>query len=250
MAADVVDPSILIAFFAGLISFLSPCVLPLVPGYLAYMSGFGPEDETSRERALHTARVASIFVGGFTLVFVALGATATLLGSFMRDNQKLLTQVSGVVIIFFGLVFMGVIKFPFLYREKRFHPTPGAGAWGSFVLGGAFAFGWTPCIGATLGPILSMAAGRGSTGGPGEGALLLAFYSLGLGVPFILAALGISQLTGALTWLRTHARGVNLVGGAFLVLVGILFVTDQMFRIAIWIQNGFLSLNLDDLAQI
>lgn len=244
------DVSIPIAFAAGLLSFLSPCVLPLVPGYLSYMSGFGPEEEAPSRRAVRTGTVAVFFVLGFTIVFVALGATATVLGSFLKDHQRLLTQISGVLIIFFGLVFMGVLKIPFLYREARFHPTPNAGLWGSTVLGGAFAFGWSPCIGATLGPILGMAAGRGTTGGPGEGALLLGVYSLGLGVPFILAGLGISHLTGALRWLRKHVHTVNLVGGAFLVLVGILFVTDQMFRIAIWMQDVFRAIGLDGLAEI
>lgn len=244
------DPTLPVAFIAGLISFLSPCVLPLVPGYLSYMSGFGPDEVSARRRAVVTATVAAAFVLGFTLVFVALGATATLLGSFLRDHQKALTQISGVLIVFFGLVFMGVVRLPFLYREARFHPTPGAGWWGSMLLGGAFAFGWTPCIGAVLGPILAMAAGRGAAGGPGEGALLLFTYSMGLGVPFVLAGLGVSHLTGALGWFRRHTRAINLAGGGLLVIVGILFITGQMFQIAIWMQKTMTAWNLDFLARI
>lgn len=244
------DPSIPIAFAAGLISFLSPCVLPLVPGYLSYMSGMGVAGADSQGGALRTTVAATAFVLGFTLVFVALGATATLLGSFLNDNQSILTRIGGVFIIFLGLLFMGVIKVPWLYREARFHPTPTAGIWGSVVLGSAFAFGWSPCIGATMGAILTMAAGRGMEGGPGEGAFLLFVYSLGLGVPFIAAGLGVSRLTTAVRWLRKRARGVNLVSGALLVVLGFLFFTDRLFEIAIWMQKGFTALDLDFLAEI
>ena len=195
--------------------------------------------------------IASVaFVGGFTGIFVALGATATLLGSTLRDYQEELTRISGVIIILLGLVFLGVLKIPFLYREARFHPTPRAGLWGSFTLGAAFAFGWSPCIGATLGPILGMAAGRGASGGAGEGAALLAVYSLGLGLPFIAAGLGVSHLSGAVKWLRKHSRGITLTGGAFLIGMGILFVTDRVFQVAIWMQKAFAAIGLEELAQI
>lgn len=244
------DPTIPIAFGAGLISFLSPCVLPLVPGYLSYMSGLGPAESSSARRAALSTRAALFFVLGFSSVFVALGATATLLGSLLRDYQDVLTRAGGVFIIVLGLVFMGVLKIPFLYREARFHPTPGAGVWGSLVLGGAFAFGWSPCIGVTMGTILTMAAGRGVTGGPAEGALLLGAYSLGLGVPFVLAGVGISRLTQTVSALRRHTRAVNLVSGALLVIVGLLFVTDRLFSLAILMQKSFLALNLDFLARI
>jgi cytochrome c-type biogenesis protein len=232
------DPNIAIAFGAGVVSFLSPCVLPLVPGYLSYMSGISAAEDTSARRAFKTGSVAVAFVLGFTLVFVALGATATRLGVFLRNNETTLTRVSGVMIIILGLLFMGALKIPFLYREARFHPSPKAGLWGSVVLGGAFAFGWSPCIGATLGAVLAMAAGSSSSGGAGEGALLLGAYSLGLGIPFIAAGLGVSRLTGAVKWLHKHTRVVNLVSGALLVVVGVLFVTDQMYQISIWMQKN------------
>jgi cytochrome c-type biogenesis protein len=138
-----------------------------------------------------------------------------------------------------GLIFMGAIKVPWLYREARFHPSPNAGVWGSVVLGAAFAFGWSPCIGATLGAVLAMAAGRGATGGAGEGALLLASYSLGLGLPFIAAGLGISRLTGALGWFRRNIRTLNLVSGILLVAVGLLMVSGQFFHLSIWLQKTF-----------
>ncbi|MFN2525256.1 MAG: cytochrome c biogenesis CcdA family protein [Actinomycetota bacterium] len=232
------DPSVATAFFAGLVSFLSPCVLPLVPGYLSYMSGVGA-GEGARVSPWRTGAMASAFVAGFGIVLVALGATATLLGAFLRDNQVLFARVGGVVIILLGLVFMGVLRIPFLYREARFHPSPRAGLWGSAVLGAAFAFGWTPCIGATLGVVLTMAAGRGLTGGPGEGAFLLAVYSLGLGLPFILAGLGISYATGTLAWLRKRVRAINLASGALLVLVGVLILSGQITRISYWLLNSF-----------
>ena len=239
-----VDPTAPIAFFAGLVSFLSPCVLPLVPGYLSYMSGVGAaEGELPNGR--RTALVATAFVLGFTAVFVALGATATYLGSFLRSNQDLLSRIGGIVIVLMGLVFMGLIKLPWLYREARFHPSPRAGVWGSTVLGAAFAFGWSPCIGATMGAVLTMAAGRSTVGGAGEGAALLAVYSLGLGVPFIIAGLGVTRLTGALVWLRRHTRTINLVSGALLIVVGVLFITGDLFRLSIWMQRTMTALNLD-----
>jgi len=240
----VVDPTAPLAFVAGLVSFLSPCVLPLVPGYLSYMSGIGATGDGTR-RTVNTGAVALTFVLGFTLVFVALGATATYLGTFLRDNQTEFARIGGVLIILMGLVFMGAIKVPWLYREARFHPSPGAGLSGSLVLGVAFAFGWSPCIGATMGAVLTMAAGRGSTGGPVEGALLLAVYSLGLGLPFILSGLGVSKLTGAVKWLRTHTRTVNLVSGILLVAVGLLFVTGDLFRLSIWMQKTLTAVGLD-----
>ena len=238
------DPTIPIAFAAGLVSFLSPCVLPLVPGYLSYMSGFSTGDE-QKQRSARTASVAVAFVAGFTVIFIGLGATATLLGSLLTEYRTELARVGGVLIVLLGLVFMGVLKIPFLYREARFHPTPGAGLWGSVVLGGAFALGWSPCIGATMGAVLTMAAGRGAGGGVAEGAFLLGVYSLGLGVPFILAGIGISRLTSTVAWLRQHVRTVNLVSGALLVVVGVLFFTDRLFELSAWMQRSFTAMGLD-----
>ena len=237
------DANIPYAFAAGVVSFLSPCVLPIVPGYLSYMSGLEvAEDEKGGVR---TGIVALGFVLGFSLVFVALGASATLLGSFLRDHQRTLTIISGVLIIFMGLIFMGLLKIPFLYQERRFHPSTKAGFWGSTVLGTAFAFGWSPCIGATLGVVLTMAAGNSGEGGAAEGAFLLAVYSLGLGVPFILAGVGFSKLTGVLGWLRRHTRKINLASGALLIVIGVLFVTDQFFRMSAWMQRELAELGID-----
>jgi cytochrome c-type biogenesis protein len=245
------DPGPIAAFLAGLISFLSPCVLPLVPGYVSYMGGLsaGDVELSPRRRTLDATRAMAGFVGGFTVVFVALGATATILGRFLSDYEDIFLKVSGVLIILLGLVFLGVVKIPFLYREARFHPSAKAGFWGSATLGAAFAFGWSPCIGATLGPILAMAAGRGD-GSAAQGAGLLAVYSLGLGVPFILAGLGVTRLTGAVKWLRTHTRTITWVGGVFLIGMGILFLTDRVFEISIWMQRLFNAVGLEELSQI
>jgi cytochrome c-type biogenesis protein len=238
------DPTIPIAFVAGLVSFLSPCVLPLVPGYLSYMSGIpGGDEEESRPG--RTVIVALAFVAGFSVVFIALGATATWIGSSLSGNKTLLTQIGGVFVIAMGLVFLGVIRVPWLYREARFHPTTKAGVWGSALLGTAFAFGWSPCIGPTMGAALTMAAGNGVNGGPAEGAMLLAFYSFGLGLPFVLAGIGISRLAGAVKWLRSHARVINYAGGTLLILVGLLLVTDQLFELSAWMQESFTDANLD-----
>ena len=238
-----VDPNIAWAFAAGLASFLSPCVLPIVPGYLSYMSGLEVAEED--KGGVRTGIVALGFVLGFTAVFVALGASATLLGSFLRDHQRTLTIVSGILIIFMGLIFLGVLKIPFLYQERRFHPTTKTGFWGSTVLGSAFGFGWSPCIGATLGAVLTMAAGNSADGGPWEGAFLLVVYSLGLGVPFILAGVGFNRLTGVLSWLRKHTRTINIVSGVLLIVVGVLFVTNQFFRMSAWMQQELADLNVD-----
>src|SRR3712207_1417195 len=227
------SPTVPVAFVAGLVSFLSPCVLPLVPGYLSYMSGVGA-GENDEQRALHTATMAGAFVMGFSAIFVALGATASVLGSFLAENKFLLARVGGVFIILMGLVFMGVLKIPFLYREARFHPTPTAGLWGSTILGAAFAFGWSPCIGATMAAVLTMAAGESALGGPGKGAGLMAVYSLGLGIPFVLAGLGISKLTRALGGVRRHVPAVELGRGVLPIWVGVRFLTERLLVCCIW----------------
>lgn len=235
-----------LALGAGVLSFLSPCVLPLVPGYISYMSGLSGQDAGAAERK-HSAMVAMLcFVGGFTAVFVPLGVTASLLGSFLDQNRLLFTRVGGAFIIFMGLVFMGVIKMPLLYREARFHPTPGAGVAGSFVLGAAFAFGWSPCIGPILGASLTLAAGAN----PGKGALLLLLYSLGLGIPFILAGFSITRVTPVVAALRRHTKALMFASGTLLIVMGLLLMTDSMFRMSIWIQKTFDALGLDFLARI
>lgn len=235
-----------LAFGAGALSFLSPCVLPLVPGYISYMSGLTSQDAQPAERRRAATVAMACFVAGFTAIFVPLGVTASILGSFLDQNRVLFTRVGGAFIILMGLIFLGVIKLPFLYREARFHPTPGAGVTGSFVMGAAFAFGWSPCIGPILGASLTLAAGAN----PAKGALLLLLYSLGLGIPFILAGIGITRVTPVVAALRRHTRVLMTASGALLIVMGVLFMTDSLFRMSIWIQKSFDTLGLDFLARI
>jgi len=233
------------ALFAGLLSFLSPCVLPLVPPYLCFLGGttfdqLAGEDETP-PHVYTTVVLSSIaFVLGFTTVFVMLGAGATVLGQLVVENLPILSKVAGVVIIIAGLHFLGIIHIPILHREARYHAdTRPAGLVGAYVIGLAFAFGWTPCIGPVLGAILAVAAGEDSVR---HGISLLFVYSLGLGIPFILAAVAIRPFMNAMQRLRGHMATVEKVLGGLLVLTGILFLTDSMSLIAIWILETFPSL--------
>ena len=232
-----------LAFVAGIVSFLSPCVLPLVPGYLSYMSGVAATGDAPSARK--TLPPALAFVAGFSAIFVPLGATASLLGSFLKSNQVLLTRVGGVFIILMGLFFIGLVQIPTLQRERRLQVRAG-GLGGSAVMGAAFAFGWSPCIGPILASLLTLSTGTDL----GRGALGLAFYSLGLGLPFVLAALGVARLTGAVQWLRRHTRTITLASGALLIAAGLLFVTNSLFQLSIWIQKGFDAVGLDFLARI
>ena len=233
------------ALFAGLISFLSPCVLPLVPAYLCFLGGttfdqLTGEDETPAH-VYQTVVLSSIaFVFGFTTVFVILGATATVLGQLVVANLPLLAKIAGIIIIIAGLHFLGVLHIPILHREARYHAdTRPAGLIGAYVIGLAFAFGWTPCIGPVLGAILAVAAGEDSVR---QGVILLFVYSLGLGIPFVLAAVAIRPFMNGLQRYRGHLGVMEKVLGAFLVLTGILFLTDSMTLIAGWILQTFPSL--------
>lgn len=235
------------ALFAGLISFLSPCVLPLVPPYLCFLGGttfdqLTGEDETP-SHVYSTVVMSSVaFVLGFTTVFVILGATATTLGQLVAENLPILAKIAGVIIIVAGLHFLGVIHIPILHREARYHAdTRPAGLLGAYIIGLAFAFGWTPCIGPVLGAILAMAAGENSVS---QGMILLLVYSLGLGIPFILAAIAIKPFMSAMQRFKGHLAVMEKVLGAFLVLTGILFLTNSMSLIAIWILQTFPSLAL------
>ena len=212
-------PTLGVAFVAGVLSFLSPCVLPLVPTYLAYIGGSG-----AAKRAL-VLRNAALFVLGFSLVFIAMGASASALGSVLREHRSVLMIVGGVLVIAFGLVMLGVIRLPFLYRDTR-RPL-GADAnpqtpWGAVALGSAFAFAWTPCIGPVLGAILTIA---GASGTLTTGVGLLAVYSLGLAVPFMLAALAFEPFLRMSRGLRPYLPWFERVAGGLLVVIGIMMVT-------------------------
>jgi len=230
------------ALIAGVLSFLSPCVLPLVPPYLCFLGGttfdqLTGEDETP-SHVYTTVVLSSIaFVLGFTTVFVILGATASAAGQLVAANLPLLSKIAGVIIIIAGLHFLGIIHIPILHREARYHADARpAGLIGAFVIGLAFAFGWTPCIGPVLGAILAVAAGEDSVS---QGVGLLLVYSLGLGIPFILAAIAIRPFLRTLERFRKHLSVMEKVLGGFLVLTGILFLTDSMTLISIWMLEMF-----------
>lgn len=226
----------LITFAAGLVGFLSPCVLPLLPGYVAFMTGASVGGKVAVRKALPGTLA---FVGGLTVVFVSLGASASVLSSFLNDHKRTLELTSGAFVIAMGLLLMTEHRFQLLTRERRFHPRPGAGAPRTFVLGMAFAFGWTPCIGPTLGAALNLAA---TSEGLASGIGLLFAYSLGIGVPFVLAGLGLVSFGGRF---KRFAATIQLVGGAVLIAVGMLLLTGQLTQITIWMQRALTNFGLD-----
>ena len=242
-----IDVGYLSAVGAGALSFLSPCVLPLVPPYLCYMAGVSVEDfrnpdatvsSTVTRGALLTASVA--FVLGFSTVFVALGAGASGIGHFLRVWQQELALVAGGLIILMGLNFLGLVRIPMLSREARFQMSGmPAGAPAAYVMGLAFAFGWTPCIGPVLGPILTLAGGRETVG---EGAALLAAYSAGLGIPFIVAALFSGAFMNFAARFRVHLGRVEKVMGVLLVVAGLLFVSGGIQAASYWLLETFPAL--------
>lgn len=226
------------AFAGGMISFLSPCVLPLVPGYLSYVAGTGIEelrdDRVQRMRALF---YASWFVLGFSLVFIAMGASATALGYLLLGWRYELGMIAGVVVILFGLHMVGLTPFGAMNREFRIHlELPGGKAVTSFVLGLAFAFGWTPCIGPVLGAILTMSA---SSAHIETGALLLAVYSAGLGLPFLVAALFTGSLLGRMRHLGRAGYRLQQGAGVLLIAMGLLMVTGRLEMLAFWLLETF-----------
>ena len=239
--------TLLAAFGAGLLSFLSPCVLPLIPGYLSYISGLsldqmrgvpagggiavaaGAPPEARRQVIL----ASLAFILGFSLVFVALGASASYIGQFLTSRLTLLGRIAGAIIILFGLHTMGVLRIEWLYQEKRVQTTKRpAGFVGAVLVGSAFAFGWTPCLGPILAGILAVAATQNTVG---HGVRLLAAYSLGLGVPFLAAALAINRFFVAFAKIRRHYHAIELVSGALLVVIGVLIFTNKFTVIAQWL---------------
>lgn len=231
------------AFFFGTLSFLSPCVLPLLPGYLSMMSGYSAaefsEGSVSTVRML---RVTALFVLGFTAVFVALGAGATSLGEWLRLNENDLSRIAGWLVIVFGLFIVVSAAWnptwlmPFM-RERRIDVRPSRlGMWAPPVMGAAFGFGWTPCIGPTLGAILTTASVQETVY---QGMFLLFVFSLGLGVPFVVAGIGINKAYGALGWIRRHFRPITVVSGALLALFGVLMVTGRLIELNGWFQRNF-----------
>ena len=227
--------SILAAFFAGILSFLSPCVLPLVPAYISFMSGVSIEDLQRAERRdvlKKTITTALAFIAGFSLVFVLLGATATAVGKFLLVQSEMIGKIAGVIVMLLGLHFLGLFEksLRFLNYEKRFHVQKiRVGIGGAFVIGLAFAFGWTPCVGPILGPILFLAGGQESVG---QGILLLSVYSLGLGVPFLLTAIATQTFLHLFDKVKRHFQMLEIVSGVFLIIMGALIFTGRFSLLA------------------
>lgn len=239
---DLIDagllPAMLIALTAGILSFLSPCVLPIVPPYLAYMGGISmgemKGDATARRRVMIPAL---FFVMGLSTVFLLLGFTASLFGAFFLNNQELFSKISGAIVVIFGLHFLGIFRIPILDREARLQAGEGGGsAFGAYVLGLAFAFGWTPCIGPQLGAILSLAAQEGSVQ---RGTALLGVYALGLGIPFLLAAVFVERSMGLMNRLKPHMKTIERAMGVLLLIVGIALLTGAFTDFSFWLLETF-----------
>src|SRR5450631_1943488 len=231
---------ILTALIAGLVSFLSPCVLPLVPPYLVYLAGTSlerfadkePEPRVRRE----TVTAAALFVLGFSTVFVALGASASVIGSLIRVYSGPLATIAGVVIIVMGLHFLGITQIGLLHRQKRMQVAKPVGLWGAYVMGLAFAFGWTPCIGPILAAILSVAAAEATVT---KGAGLLAVYSAGLGIPFLSAAFMVEQFSSLFSRMKRHLATVEHAMSVLMVITGIGFLTGAVSNVSIWLLETF-----------
>lgn len=222
-----------IAVLAGLVSFFSPCCLPLLPGYLSYMTGVGVQDlDSARRSRMFLGSV--LFVLGFSVVFVTGGLLFGSIGARLSAHQRPISIVMGSIVILLGLAFMGFI--PIAQREFRIHAVPAVGLGVAPLLGALFAFGWIPCIGPTLGTVLTLANTEGTAA---RGAFLSFTYSLGLGIPFVLAALGFSRFMRALTWFKRHQRAVNVAGGVMLVTVGVLLVTGAYDALVLDLRSNF-----------
>ena len=234
------DVSIPAALIAGLVSFLSPCVLPLVPPYLIYLTGATIEHVANEETDAASRRAvmisALLFVLGFSTVFVALGASASLVGSFIRAWSGELAIIAGIVIIAMGLHFLGLTRIGLLMREGRLPIPKPVGLWGAYVMGLAFAFGWTPCIGPILAAILSVAAAEATVA---KGAGLLAVYSAGLGIPFLIAAFMVEQFSALFARMKRHLVRVEQAMGVLLVVTGIAFLTGGVSAVSIWLLETF-----------
>jgi cytochrome c-type biogenesis protein len=230
--------SLIAAFAAGFLSFISPCVLPLIPGYVSFVSGVSLEDMRG-DAAVSSARrhvliTSLFFVLGFSLVFIALGATASVVGRFLFEKQPILAKIAGVLLVIFGLHTMGVFRIAFLETEKRMQADrKPAGAIGAMLVGIAFAFGWSPCIGPILGGILALAASKDTVW---EGTELLAVYSVGLGIPFLLTSIAINQFFAVSKRIRKYYHTIELVSGGLLVAIGVLIFTNQFTIIVRYLQ--------------
>jgi len=240
IACAMTNVSIVAALLAGMLSFLSPCVLPLVPPYLVYLTGTSLERFADRETKPRlrgrTILVACVFVLGFSTVFVALGAGASVIGAVLRAYSGELAVVAGIAIVIMGLHFLGITPIAWLMREKRLEVAKPVGLWGAYLMGLAFAFGWTPCIGPILAAILAVAASEATVA---KGAGMLAVYSLGLGIPFIVAALAVEPFAAFLARFRKNLGLVEKAMGGLLVLTGIAFLTGAVSQASYWLLDTF-----------
>lgn len=233
---DISSFSVIVAFVAGIISFLSPCVLPLVPGYVSYIAGGSLKelsDKPTSNRRLQAIYLSLCFVAGFSMIFVALGASASSVGEFLLLNKRLFEYIAGALIVVFGLYLTGIFRIPFLERDIRFvTKRSGGSSLGAVVLGAAFAFGWTPCIGPVLGGILTLSA---SSTKVGEGVLLLGVYSLGLGAPFVLAAAFTGKFLTYMKNMRRVGRLFQFFAGLVMSLTGVALITGHFSTVAFWL---------------
>jgi len=233
------EVNLLLAFTAGVLGFLSPCIVPLIPGYLSFVSGVSLSELSPNDRRRHRARVllsTVMFVVGFATIFTALGASATVLGNFVLMNRMWLGRVGGAIVIILGLSVWGMVRIPALSRERRFQVSRRGGLLGILPVGMAFGFAWTPCIGPVLAAILTLAA---TSTRPADGAILLLGYSLGLGLPFVITAVLLTGAIDALGWVRRHGRLIEAASGAFLVAMGAALMFDLIFRLNTWILRLF-----------
>lgn len=231
---------------AGLVSFASPCVVPLVPGYLAYLAGLVGADApaiSAQERPKtgkgKAAGAAALFVLGFTVVFSALSVTVFGVATALRVNEDLLQRIGGVITIVLALVFLGLV--PGAQRTMRLRSSPRGGVLGAPLLGAVFALGWTPCIGPTLAGVLSLTAGTGAGASTARGVLLMVLYCLGLGLPFVVIAVGARWAVTATAWIRAHVRGIQIFGGVLLLVVGVALVTGLWGGLVTWLQGNLVS---------
>jgi cytochrome c-type biogenesis protein len=230
------EVSLVVAFAAGVLGFLSPCIVPLIPGYLSFVSGLSLGDMSMEERRRHLGRVlvaTLLFVLGFSVIFTALGASASALGNIVLDNRQWMSRVGGVIVIVLGLAVLGIIKLPGLYRTRRIEMARRPlGRVGAFPVGMAFGFAWTPCVGPVLSGVLTLAAASQTAA---TGAVLLFAYSLGLGLPFLVTAVLMTTAFDAMGWLRRNARVVTTMSGVFLLVMGTAMVTDVLFTLNTWL---------------
>src|SRR5262245_32792983 len=228
--------SVFTAFIAGLVYFLSPCVLPLVPGYISIVSGSSLDQLKARSKEASLFRTVLLnsvmFIIGFSITFILLGASATWIGQVLVSRMRLLGQLAGLILIVFGIHLMGIFKINFLYKDKRFHNVEKPrGLFGALVLGLAFAFGWTPCIGPILAGILTLASTKQTVS---QGMFLLSIYSAGLGIPFLLTSLALNKFLTFYSRFKKHFHAVEVVSGALVIAVGVLILTGSLTRLATW----------------